>query len=325
MIGGAGYIGSFTCYELAEHGHEVLVLDDLSSGHAEAIDARWLLRGDFGDTSLLRSVIRDHGVDAVMHFAAATGELQSTTDPAGYYRTNVIKPLKMLATLQQCGVRRFVFSSSGAVYGDARFPIPESGPLRPQSCYGRTKLAVENALEDYRLAHGLGYAVLRYFNAAGASPDGHRGEDHRPETHLIPALLDVAMGRREAFVIMGDDFETPDGTAVRDYVHVEDIAQAHVLALEALQPGQSICYNVGTGRGTSVRETIAAVEQVTGLHIATRTGKRRPGDCALRVADSSKMRSVLNWSPRYSDVGSIVETAWAWHRSHPHGYRALDE
>ncbi|MGA3053326.1 MAG: UDP-glucose 4-epimerase GalE [Candidatus Korobacteraceae bacterium] len=320
VIGGAGYIGSFTCHALAQRGHKVVVLDDLSSGHVEAIDARWLVRGDFGDRSLLRAVIRDHGVDAVVHFAAATGELQSTMDPTGYYRTNVIKTLELLATLQECGVQHFVFSSSGAVYGDARFPIAENGALRPRSCYGRTKLAVESALEDYRVAHEMGYAVLRYFNAAGASPDGQRGEDHRPETHLIPALLDVAMGRREAFVIMGDDFETADGTAVRDYVHVEDIAQAHVLALEGLQPGQSICCNVGTGRGTSVRETISAVEQVTGLRLATRTGKRRSGDCALRVADSNKIRSLLGWSPRYTDVVAIVQTAWAWHRSHPHGY-----
>jgi UDP-glucose 4-epimerase len=321
VIGGAGYVGSHALRHLLAAGHDCLVYDNLSQGHRAAVPAGRLIVGRLQDRPLLEAVLLRERIEAVVHFAAFALVGESVRDPAKYYQNNILGSLSLLDAMRAAGVRRIVFSSTTATYGvPDRVPIDEDQPQRPINPYGFSKLVVEQALADYAAAYGLGYAALRYFNAAGASPAGDIGEDHDPETHLIPLVLQVALGQRPQIEIFGDDYPTPDGTCVRDYVHVDDLASAHLLALERLRPGQGLKLNLGTGRGYSVREVIDACRQATGHPIPVKMGARRSGDPPALVADARRAREQLGWQPRYLEIGSIVETAWGWHQSHPQGY-----
>lgn len=323
VVGGAGYVGSHACRILERAGHAVWVYDNLSVGHREAVREGRLIEGDVLDGVLLRRVLREHQIDAVMHFAAFALVGESVAEPAKYYRNNVIAALELLDAMRDCDVRRFVFSSTTATYGEPKvIPIAETTRQDPINPYGFTKLVIERALADYAHAYGLGYAALRYFNAAGADPSGEIGEDHDPESHIIPIVLQVALGQRPAVTIFGDDYPTPDGTCIRDYVHVNDLGSAHLKALERLEDGQGICVNLGTGRGNSVRQIVDACRRVSGHEIPEVMGERRPGDPPELVADATLARKVLDWEPEYTDIEQIVETAWNWHRSHPRGYRS---
>jgi len=326
VTGGAGYIGSHTVKALMDAGHEVVVFDDLSTGHKEAVErisaSIPLIIGDVARPADLERALKAHEVDAVMHFAAKSLVGESMENPAKYYYNNVAGGVTLLECLRAHGVKTIIFSSTAAVYGEPEAtPILEDHPLRPTSVYGRTKLMFEQMLEDYRKVYGLRYAALRYFNAAGADPTGVIGEDHNPETHLIPIVLQTALGQREAVTIFGTDYDTPDGTCIRDYIHVTDLADAHVRALEALAQGApSGVYNLGNGNGFSVRQVIEAAEKVVGRPIPVKEGPRRAGDPAVLVAGSAKAKSELGWTPRYPGLEEIVRSAWEWHRSHPNGY-----
>lgn len=321
VVGGAGYIGSHAVKLLGEAGHQVWVYDNLSRGHSGCVPTGRLIQGDVSDRESLIAALKEKRIDAVMHFAAFALVNESVLDPALYYRNNVIAALELLDAMRAADVKRIVFSSTTATYGEPEtIPIPESTPQRPINPYGFTKLVIEQALADYAAAYGLGYAALRYFNAAGAHPDGTIGEDHDPESHLIPLVLQVALGQREQITIYGDDYPTADGTCIRDYVHVCDLADAHLRALDRLQCGKGICLNLGTGRGTSVREIIDACRRVTGQEIPEVIGQRRAGDPPELVADARRAARELDWQPKFADVEQIVQTAWNWHRNHPHGY-----
>jgi UDP-glucose 4-epimerase len=322
VTGGAGYVGSITVRRLLQAGHEVMVYDNLSRGHAEAVPPETLVVGELEDEEHLVSLLGERQIDAVMHFAALALVGESVQHPERYYRNNVVGSFHLLEAMRRTGVDRLVFSSTTATYGTPEtMPIPETTPQNPINPYGFSKLAVERMLADYAAAHGLAYAALRYFNAAGAAADGTLGEDHTPESHLIPLVLQVALGQRPEIQILGNDYPTPDGTCIRDYVHVEDLADAHLAALDRLQPGKGIQVNLGTGRGYSVQEVLDACRKVTGHPIPARIAPRRPGDPPILIADSRKAAEVLGWKPRYQTIESIVETAWRWHRNHPHGYR----
>jgi len=324
VVGGAGYIGSHAVRMLLDAGHTVHVFDNLSRGHRAAVPADLLIEGELTNRELLQQVLVDHQIEAVMHFAAFALVNESVNDPSLYYQNNVVAALSLMEAMRLADVKKFVFSSTTATYGEPeRVPIRESTPQKPINPYGFTKLVIEQALADYAAAYGLGYAALRYFNAAGAHPDGSIGEDHDPESHLIPIVLQVALGQREKITVFGDDYQTPDGTCVRDYVHVNDLADAHLKALEHLRPGAGLCLNLGTGRGTSVREIIEACRVVTGHPIPEQMGPRREGDPSELVADATKAKEVLGWTPRYTEIQSIVETAWRWHQSHPNGYASV--
>jgi UDP-glucose 4-epimerase len=320
VTGGAGYIGSHVVRLLGEAGHAVRVFDNLSEGHAAAVPAGVLVKGDLADAPALDAALRG-GFDCVMHFAASCSVPESMTDPEKYYRNNVVASLALLAAMRRSGVGRIVFSSSAATYGNpVKVPIPEDHPTEPINAYGQTKLDFEHALRYAAGAYGLGYAALRYFNAAGAAPDAAIGEDHRPEGHLIPIVLQAALGKREAVTVYGTDYETPDGTCVRDYVHVYDLAQAHILAMEAIEPRKGLTFNLGNGAGYSVREVIESAARVTGRRIPTKEGPRRAGDPPTLVASSARIQRDLGWKPRFPELDRIVETAWRWHASHPDGY-----
>ncbi len=322
VTGGAGYIGSHAVRHFLARGHEVWVYDNLSQGHRAAVPARLLTIGDLADTQLLDHLLVTNRIEAVVHFAASTSVGVSVRDPGRYYVNNVVHTINFLELLRRHRVARFVFSSTAATYGvPEHVPITEETPQRPINPYGRCKHMVEQVLADYAAAYDWGYAALRYFNAAGAAPDGTIGEDHAPETHLIPLIIQAALGQRPAIEVFGTDYPTPDGTCVRDYVHVDDLADAHLLALERLTPGAGLCYNLGIGRGYSVREVIRAVEEVSGKPVPVREGPRRPGDPPTLVASSEKIQRELGWRPKYSELRPIVETAWLWHRPHPRGYR----
>jgi UDP-glucose-4-epimerase GalE len=321
VVGGAGYIGSHAVRALERAGHEVWIFDNLSQGHAQAVPAGRLVEGDLLDRAALERALHDHRIDAVMHFAAFTSVPESVADPARYYRNNLVGTLTLLDAMRDRGVGRIVFSSTAAVYGVPEVvPIPETAPTRPINPYGFTKLAMEQALADYARAYGLGYAVLRYFNACGASGDATIGEDHTPETHLIPIALQVALGQRAHLAVYGTDYPTPDGTCVRDYIHVDDLADAHVLALARIESGRGLTYNVGTGVGASVRQVLEAARRVTGRPIAAVEHPRRAGDPPVLVASADAIRNHLGWSPRYTAIDAIVASAWKWHESHPRGY-----
>jgi UDP-glucose 4-epimerase len=323
VVGGAGYIGSHAVRYLGERGHNVYVYDNLSRGHRASVPEGRLIVGEVADRPALVAAMKSHRIDAVMHFAAFALVNESVNDPSLYYRNNVIAALELLDAMREANVMKIVFSSTTATYGEPDIvPIPETTPQQPINPYGFTKLVIEKALADYASAYGLAYAALRYFNAAGADPSGEIGEDHDPESHIIPLVLQVALGQRDKITIYGSDYPTPDGTCVRDYIHVLDLADAHLRALDRLQPGKGICLNLGTGRGTSVREIVEACREVTGHAIPEVMGTRRAGDPAELVADSRRAQAELGWKPQYMDVRSIVETAWAWHRKHPHGYRS---
>jgi UDP-glucose 4-epimerase len=321
VTGGAGYIGSHAVRLLERAGHDVWIYDNLSAGHRAAVNQRRLVEGELMDRARLIETLASNGIEAVMHFAAFALVAESVADPAKYYQNNVVASLNLLEAMRACDVKKIVFSSTTATYGvPQRVPITEEEPQKPINPYGFAKLVVERALADYAGAYGLAYAALRYFNAAGASPQGDLGEDHDPETHLIPIVLQVALAQRSRITVYGDDYPTPDGTCIRDYIHVDDLGTAHVLALERLESGRGLQLNLGTGRGHSVREVIEACRRVTGHPIPTVTGPRRSGDPPELVADASRAQQVLSWRPNYTDIESIIRTAWRWHSSHPRGY-----
>lgn len=322
VTGGAGYIGSHAVKALRQAGHAVAVLDDLSAGHVAAVPADVpLVRARIHDASAVRAALRDHGCDAVMHFAAWLDVGESVRRPGAYYENNVTGTVALLQAMADEGVRQFIFSSTCAVYGEPeRLPLDEDHPTRPVSPYGESKLAVERALPHFGVAHGVRSIVLRYFNAAGADPDGVLGEDHHPEIHLIPRAIDAAHDG-PPLQLFGEDYPTPDGTCQRDYIHVADLADAHVRALESLRAGvTSATYNVGTGRPWSVKEVIATVSRVVGRPVRWTAAPRRPGDPAGLYAASGRLQSALGWAPRHSDLESIVRHAWQWRAAHPHGY-----
>ncbi len=322
VTGGAGYVGSHCVKHLCEQGHEVTVYDNLSRGHRAAVHpAAEFVRGDLADAGALRVALGKHSFDAAMHFAALAYVGESVAEPLRYYRNNVANTLTLLEALRDAGVRRLVFSSTCATYGlPRRIPIVEDAPQDPINPYGRTKLAVEWMLQDSASAWGLGSCALRYFNACGAAQDGSIGEHHEPESHLIPIVLEVALGKREHVAIFGTDYETPDGTCIRDYIHVEDLASAHQLAVESIRPGEASAFNVGTGIGQSVREIIGAAGRVVGRPIPVKESPRRPGDPPTLVADAARIRRSLGWEPRWTDIERIIASAWAWHQRHPDGY-----
>ena len=321
MTGGAGYIGSHAAKALRGAGYRVVLFDNLRAGHRAAALGATLIEGDVQDTAAVRAVIRQYEVTAVMHFAALLAVGDSVRDPAGYYRTNVGGTLSLLDAMGSEAVNQLVFSSTAAVYGEPmETPIPEGHPTEPINPYGETKLAIERAIPHYERAYGLRAIRLRYFNAAGADPDGDLGEDHDPEIHLIPLAIKAVVGG-PCLKVFGEDYATADGTCLRDFVHVSDLAQAHVGALKALEAGvQPAVYNVGNGRPYSVRDVIAAVERATGQRVPWSPAARRQGDPAVLFASSDKIRRELGWRPSRPDLDSIVETAWRWHRTHPHGF-----
>jgi len=321
VIGGAGYVGSHTVRRLLDGGHEVWVYDNLSRGHRECVPAGRLIEGELADREHLSQVFRQHEIEAVMHFAAFALVNESVQHPAMYYQNNVTATLELLEAMRAAGVWRIVFSSTTATYGQPEIvPIAESTLQQPINPYGFTKLVIEHALTDYAHAYGFGCAALRYFNAAGAHPDGTIGEDHDPETHLIPIVLQTALGQREHIAIYGNDYPTPDGTCIRDYIHVNDLATAHLQALQLLEPGMNLQMNLGTGRGHSVLQVIEACRQVTGHAIPTVMAPRRAGDPAELIADSRLAQRTLDWHPQFVDIVDVVRTAWNWHQKHPRGY-----
>lgn len=319
VVGGAGYIGSHMVKELINNGFNVTTLDNLSTGHRYAVTGGTFIQGDLSDRNLLDRIFSEKTVDAVMHFAAFSLVGDSVSDPVAYYRNNFSGTLSLIDAMLHHGVQRFIFSSTAAVYGEPEtVPIPESHPCAPTNPYGASKLAVERLLSDCEKAHGLRYMSLRYFNAAGADASGKIGEQHARETHLIPLVLQTALGKRRHIDIYGTDYKTPDGTCLRDYVHVTDLATAHLLALSALlEGGESGIYNLGNSRGHSVREVIELSREITGKEIPVRDADRRPGDPAVLVADSEKIRSRLGWRPQYEALENIIESAWRWHRDQP--------
>ncbi len=326
VTGAAGYIGSHTCRLLSESGHQVYGYDNLSRGHREAFSratgGRVLIEGDLLDTSRLIEALQQHGIEAVVHFAAFGLVGESVQFPEMYHRNNVEGSASLLTAMHEASVRLLVVSSTTAIYGEPKvMPISENVPAAPINPYGQSKWDVECLLQQACENNGLGFAALRYFNAAGAAHDGMLGEDHSPETHLIPIVLQVALGQRERIHIFGDDYPTPDGTCVRDYVHVNDLADAHLKALNILTPGESIQVNLGSGIGTSVLEIVEHARHVTGHPIPTEVSGRRAGDPPLLIADNSKAQTVLGWTPKYSSLDSILTSAWRWHQQHPNGYQ----
>lgn len=323
VTGGAGYIGSHTCKALSDSGFVPVTIDNLVYGHRQAVKWGPFFEGDLSDVELVRRVIAEFEIQAVVHFGAYAYVGESTRDPGKYFDNNVIKTLRLLQTIVEHGVRHFVFSSSCATYGipDA-IPISEDQPQKPVNPYGESKLFVERALHWYGVAHGLRCVALRYFNAAGASDDAEIGESHDPETHLIPLVLRAAAGITSHVEIYGSDYPTSDGTAIRDYIHVTDLAQAHVAALQHLQRGgESVALNLGTGRGYSVREVITTTENVVGRTVPVVQCPRRPGDPPELVADARRAGEVLGWQPRHSSLENIIATAWRWHQACPAGSR----
>jgi UDP-glucose 4-epimerase len=319
VTGGAGYIGSHTVLALKEAGYRVVVLDNLVYGHRDVVDEVLqveFISGDISDRALLDEVFRTYPIQAVLHFAAYAYVGESVTEPAKYYRNNVVGTLTLLEAMVHAEVFTFVFSSTCASYGNPhQIPIPEDHPQSPINPYGMTKLMVEHILEDFDRAYGMRSVRFRYFNAAGADPQGRLGEDHNPETHLIPLVLLTALGKRDRITVFGTDYKTPDGTCIRDYIHVTDLAQAHVQGLEyLLNDGETSVFNLGNGDGFSVKEVITAATEVTGLPIAIEEGLRRAGDPAILIGSATKARKILGWDPQYKDIGIILEHAWAWHQ-----------
>jgi UDP-glucose-4-epimerase GalE len=321
VTGGAGYVGSHSAKALGRAGHRVVIFDNLSAGHREAALGAPLIEGDVRDVDAVRRVIRESGASAVMHFAASLDVAASVRDPAGYYRNNVVGTLATLEAMVAEGCRQLVFSSTCAVYGEpVELPLGEMHPTAPVSAYGQTKLAVEQALPHFERAYGIRSIRLRYFNAAGADPEGDLGEDHTPEVHVIPRAIEAAVSGRP-FEVYGEDYPTPDGTCLRDYVHVADLADAHVRALARLEAGgASATYNVGTERPASVRNVLAVVERVVGRPVVRRVAPRRPGDAAALYASAARIRADLGWVPQRAALEEIVADAWRWHSAHPHGF-----
>lgn len=338
VTGGAGYIGSHAALALLGEGHAVTVVDDLSRGRRTAIDRLrplgdlTFVHADLGDAGAVLPALRERSIDLVMHFGALAYVGESVEQPLRYYRRNTASSLALLEAMDEAGVSRIVFSSSCATYGEPppeEVPIAETCRQQPINPYGRSKLMVEQMLFDYaRMKRTNGddfaFAALRYFNVAGADPGGRLGEDHRPETHLVPICLEVALGQRPSITVFGDDYPTPDGTCVRDYVHVQDLAGAHLTVMNALQPGDMLTYNVGTGRGHSVREVIDACRRVTGVDFPEVAGKRRPGDPPALYNNPAKLNEELRWTARHTGLEEIIESAWKWKQAHPDGYPEAD-
>jgi UDP-glucose-4-epimerase GalE len=324
VTGGAGYVGSHAAKLLAERGHEPWIMDNLAEGHRPAIGKMPFIQADLLDREKIAAALTANRIEAVMHFAALAYVGVSVTEPATYYRNNVVGSLSLFDAMRDAGLSTIVFSSSCATYGiPTGVPITEDHPQDPISPYGYTKLVVERILSDYARAYGFKYAALRYFNASGAAADGSLGEDHDPETHLIPLVLQVALGQRESVDIFGTDYPTPDGSCIRDYIHVDDLAEAHRLALEklvAIEPGTAIKLNLGTGHGASVKEVIEHCRQITGRPIKAREVARREGDPPELVADASAALRVLGWQPKYTNIRDVIASAWKWHQTHPRGY-----
>jgi UDP-glucose 4-epimerase len=320
VTGGAGYIGSVAAQHLLEAGDQVTVLDDLSQGHRSAVpEGAEFVLGEVGDRELVKRTLKGRGIEAVMHFASYSLVGESMEKPFKYLRGNTASGLSLLEAMVDCGLKKFILSSTANLFDrPGRMPVDESEPVNPGSPYGESKNILERSLAWLERIHGLRYACLRYFNAAGATAE--RGEDHAPETHLIPLVLKTALGQREKLVIYGDDYPTRDGTCIRDYIHVSDLAQAHILALRALDRG-SMVYNLGNGRGFTVKEVVETALRVTGRQISVVVGPRRPGDPAELVASSEKIKKELGWEPRHADLESIISSAWEWHSRRPYGYK----
>ncbi len=321
VVGGAGYVGSHCLRHLIANRNEVWVYDNLSQGHAVAVPEGRLIVGDLLDTDKLIETMKQHDIEVVMHFAAKALVGESVVRPDIYYRTNVTGTLSLLDAMVASGVKKIVFSSTCAVFGVVQPPITEDLPKNPINPYGFTKLVIEHALADYAAAFQLEAAALRYFNACGAASDGSIGEDHDPESHLIPIVLQVALGQRPHVQIFGTDYPTADGSCVRDYIHVEDLADAHLRVLSHLKPGQLVDYNLGTGVGVSVREVIEAARRVTGHPIPVIESDRRPGDPAVLMGDPTKALKELGWSAKFKDIEPVIKSAWAWHQAHPSGFQ----
>jgi UDP-arabinose 4-epimerase len=317
ITGGAGYIGSHTAKQIAKAGHMPVCIDDMSFGHDWAVKWGPLEKGNFGDAGLIKNLISKHRIGAVIHFAANAFVGESVSNPRKYYQNNVVNTLSLLNTILEADIKTFVFSSSCATYGNPiKLPLTEDHPQHPVNPYGQTKLTCEEILKWYAPAYGLCWAALRYFNASGADPDGEIGEDHNPETHLIPLVIHAAMGKRPQIDIFGTDYPTPDGSAIRDYIHVTDLADAHVAALKHLMDGkENLQLNLGTGKGNSVREVIRTVEKVSGKKVPVRETGRREGDPPELVADARKANTLLGWRPKFADLETIVAHAWRWHSS----------
>ena len=322
VCGGAGYVGSHCLEALKAAGYDCVVVDDLSRGHRAAVGESPLYVGNIADDALMDRVFREHHIEVVLHFAAASQVGESMKDPLLYYENNLCATVALLRSMRRHEVGRIVFSSSAAVYGEPdTVPIPEESPKAPTNTYGETKLAMERLMHWCHVAYGLEYVSLRYFNAAGASPSGIIGEDHTPETHQIPLVLQTAQGRREKVSIFGDDYPTPDGTCIRDYIHTSDLASAHLLAARRLLAGEgSGIFNLGSEHGLSVRQIIDAARKVTGRDFPVEVAPRRAGDPAVLIASNRKAREVLGWVPQHSDAHTILASAWKWHRDHPNGF-----
>jgi UDP-glucose 4-epimerase len=322
VVGGAGYIGSHMCKYLSKNGYLPIVLDNLSRGHEKAVKWGPLIEGSISDRNILKRVFSEHRIDAVMHYAAYSYVGESVTDPSMYYQNNLADTICLLSEMVEAEIKNIVFSSSCAVYGEPEeIPITENHPKNPVNPYGWTKYMVEQVLNDFKYAYGVEFVSLRYFNAAGADPDGELGEDHNPETHLIPIAIQAALGKREEIRIYGNNYPTHDGTCIRDFIHVEDLAESHLLALNRMLNGKGGgTYNLGNGEGYSVREVIDITRRITGKPIRDRVVDRRDGDPAVLVGSSDKAKNELGWNPRFPDLESIVETAWHWHQKHPNGY-----
>ena len=319
VTGGAGYIGSATAEALAKSGHSVTVYDSLVTGHRRAVpDGAQFIEADLGDSFALVKTLTDQKFEAVMHFAASIEAGESMKQPGRFYQNNLVNSLALMEAAVRAGVKRFVLSSTAAVFQSSDEPLTEDSPLGPTNVYGHTKLMIEQALDWYREIHGLHFAALRYFNAAGALPG--RGEAHQPESHLIPLVLRVPLGHRDEAQIYGTDYPTPDGTCIRDYIHIADLVSAHLLALDGLGERDRLIYNLGSGNGYSVREVIETARRVTGHPIPVRELPRRPGDSARLVASSKKIKRELGWKPEHDDLREIISSAWEWHQSHPIGY-----
>ena len=319
VTGGAGYIGSATAEALLKAGHSVTVYDSLVTGHKQAVpDGTVFVQADLSDSHALVETFTKEKFDAVMHFAAYIEAGESMKDPGRFYQNNVVNSFALMETAVRAGVKRFVLSSTAAVYKSSDEPLNEESAIEPTNVYGHTKLMIEQTLDWYRRIHGLHYAALRYFNACGALPN--RGETHQPESHLIPLVLRVPLGERDSAQIYGTDYPTPDGTCIRDYIHISDLVSAHLLALDGLGERDRLVYNLGGGNGYSVREVIETTRQVTGHPIPVKELPRRPGDPACLVASSNKIKSELGWKPQHNNLHEIIASAWSWHKSHPKGY-----
>ena len=323
VAGGAGYIGSHAVKQLLEAGHRVVVVDNLFRGHRQAVDpGAEFLQLDLADTKELADAMSSQKIECVMHFAALAYVGESVTEPLSYYDNNTSGTVSLLKAMDTAGVRRMVFSSTCATYGEPqRTPIVETMPQQPINPYGWSKWCVERVLRDYAAAQPeFAFVALRYFNVAGSAADGTLGEDHEPETHLIPVVLNAVLGKREKVTVFGTDYPTPDGTCIRDYIHVEDLCAAHIVAMNALKPGDARFYNLGIGKGYSVKEVIDSVRRVTGREFTVDYGQRRPGDPAVLFADASKIQQELGWSAKFTEIDDIVATAWKWFEQHPDGY-----